>query len=39
MGEIMNYEAKEVAKFIVNYANSKGEFVNNTIVNIILYYL
>ncbi|MBS6535861.1 Panacea domain-containing protein [Peptoniphilus harei] len=35
----MNYEAKEVAKFIVNYANSKGKFVNNTMVNIILYYL
>ncbi len=35
----MNYEAKEVAKFIVNYANSKGKFVNNTLVNIILYYL
>ena len=35
----MNYEAKEVAKFVVNYANSKGKFVNNTMVNIILYYL
>lgn len=35
----MNYEAKEVAKFIVNYANNKGKFVNNTMVNIILYYL
>lgn len=35
----MRYEAKEVAKFIVNYANSKGKFVNNTMVNIILYYL
>lgn len=35
----MDYEAKEVAKFIVNYANSKGKFVNNTMVNIILYYL
>lgn len=35
----MNYEAKEVAKFIVNYSNSKGKFVNNTMVNIILYYL
>lgn len=35
----MNYEAKDVAKFIVNYANSKGKFVNNAMVNIILYYL
>lgn len=35
----MNYKAKEVAKFVVNYANNKGKFVNNTMVNIILYYL
>ena len=35
----MNYEAKDIAKFVVNYANNKGKFVNNTMVNIILYYL
>lgn len=36
---MLNYKAKDVAKFVVNYANSKGKFVNNTMVNIILYYL